>query len=694
MNSRFKLPMLKNSIRLIKHKILDIRSVISLNEKDYKSYEVLCFDVFDTLICRQVFQPQDVFKICSEQIAQKKKLEIGEKWLLQRKAVEADIQQQKFPREASLIDIYTSLGNQIYWSNDDLEDIIALEIELEKNLVRPIAPIIHLVNTLLKSYPHKKFFLLSDTYYDERFLRSLLLPFLDLKNFTVISSADVTLTKRSGEIFDYLINISKTNPEKIIHIGDNLHSDVTQPRRKRISVAPFLSGNFNRYELKLVEHQNDSLAHSVTAGCCRAGRLSLSHTDSHQQTIWEVSCSVIAPFLFQFVRWTIIKAQQLGIKSLYFLSRDGQILQRIANSIKNSYKIDIDMNYLYVSRQSLHFQSFYQIGERERTWIFENYYDYNLEYFWSRMDISIAEIGSLVNFPSHLKNINNTYLLGAADLFTLQQAIKQPEIVDLILRKAAARRSVSRLYLEQMGLVSSIPIGIVDIGWRGRLQESIALTISDNHVDSVQDLHGFYIDVLLPPENSGNFHTFSSLCSREARGWIGRAPIFEIFCAADHGTVTGYSENNGKVYPITSSNNNIESEKWGLLLQQKALETVSSEILSKMLLIHSEIDRDLVNLSRKSASALNLFLYSPSKSEAEAYGSYNHTGNEKHDLPEEIAIRYGFSGRSIVMLADNFRRYRRLSLWNEGTISRSLPLFLSFPVFKLVHLFRSWKKNR
>src|SRR5699024_7318970 len=63
-----------------------------------------------------------------------------------------------------------------------------------------------------------------------------------------------------------------------------------------------------------------------------------------------VVTAFLAPFLVCYVRWVLDQALQRGIKRLYFVARDGEVMYKIARQLKRPGD-DIEMRYLYGSRR-------------------------------------------------------------------------------------------------------------------------------------------------------------------------------------------------------------------------------------------------------------------------------------------------------------------------------------------------------
>ncbi|MFM6080847.1 MAG: hypothetical protein ACKPCI_20450, partial [Dolichospermum sp.] len=131
------------------------------------------------------------------------------------------------------------------------------------------------------------------------------------------------------------------------HLGDNYHSDVKMPQKQGIQAQHFHKTQFNRYEEIILNSEDIPLQiRSLLAGTSRLCRLQNPESDVHSQVIWDTSANVTAPLLFGFVYWCLSEAQAKGIKRLYFVARDGQILLKIAKVVCEKWNYTIDCRYL------------------------------------------------------------------------------------------------------------------------------------------------------------------------------------------------------------------------------------------------------------------------------------------------------------------------------------------------------------
>ena len=110
-----------------------------------KDYQVISFDVFDTSVFRLVFEPRDVFLLIEEELVKKYcQVFIGFSDLRFQAELETVSKVWKRDRsaEVTLDQIYQTLGliNPIFQSY--IEEIKAIELQLEKSLIVPSYPVL------------------------------------------------------------------------------------------------------------------------------------------------------------------------------------------------------------------------------------------------------------------------------------------------------------------------------------------------------------------------------------------------------------------------------------------------------------------------------------------------------------------------------------------------------------------------
>jgi len=193
-----------------------------------KHSKVVSFDVFDTLLLRNVPHPQDIFTIIEEK---------HQIYNFKKKRIQAEIQARKtnFYNEITLNEIYQFLPNID----------MAYEIEVEKESL-----FLNLEIYDLYQYAkdlNKTIIVISDMYLDKETLSQILHKnHLDAIEKIYVSS-EYRLTKKEGALYERVLqDLNIKNPNNVLHIGDNTLSDVIMAKEKGI--------NSIHYQKKLIKN--------------------------------------------------------------------------------------------------------------------------------------------------------------------------------------------------------------------------------------------------------------------------------------------------------------------------------------------------------------------------------------------------------------------------------------------------------
>ena len=137
-------------------------------------------------------------------------------------------------------------------------------------------------------------------------------------------SCDCGYNKRSGRLFEYVLNDMRTTPEKQLHIGDNQYSDVEIPKSRGIDA---------RHYLPEKEHEIRMQKEKQYAGLIEYGQKSLSFGGL-------VSKRGKFRSFYGFVHWIIESCIQDDIGELYFLQGKGNFISRfMMGSLKMNMRI-------------------------------------------------------------------------------------------------------------------------------------------------------------------------------------------------------------------------------------------------------------------------------------------------------------------------------------------------------------------
>lgn len=205
-------------------------------------YDVISFDVFDTLIYRYTARPADLFYFVGE------KLGVADYRRIRTEA-ERSAREEKHrlsgTYEVDIEEIAEKVHEVTGLSKDE---IISEELIAEKKLCYANPYMKSVWDSLLRS--GKKPMILSDMYLSEGYMRELLTSCgYDVSECEIIVSCDILKSKAEGSVYK-LLKEMKREAKSFAHVGDNGHSDIKNAEKHGINafhcVNPDKKGNTYR----------------------------------------------------------------------------------------------------------------------------------------------------------------------------------------------------------------------------------------------------------------------------------------------------------------------------------------------------------------------------------------------------------------------------------------------------------------
>ena len=183
-----------------------------------KDVDIVSFDIFDTLICRRVRKPTDVFKLI-----EKKRSIDG--FAQNRIEAERFARKMRSSGEVTIDEIYSVYAEK-YGCNK--EELIKIEIEFEKKLCFPNERVVSFFEKCKESY---RVILVSDMYIPSGRMAEILEKCGISGYERLYVSCDEGCTKRSGKLFRKVQNDLRIQGSKIVHIGDDILSDCIKAKK-------------------------------------------------------------------------------------------------------------------------------------------------------------------------------------------------------------------------------------------------------------------------------------------------------------------------------------------------------------------------------------------------------------------------------------------------------------------------------
>lgn len=299
--------------------------------KELMQFDVISFDIFDTLILRPFNRPTDLFAIIGHRL---NKIGFSEIRKEAEKCARKRAISEKGNREVTIEDIYRIIEER---TGIPCEKGIEVELstEIDYCFTNPYTKRLY---RLLQDQG-KTIVLTSDMYLPKQMMEKLLSKTGYTGYDNIYVSCDYGCSKSNGALYSYLKH--DYPKKKIVHIGDNPESDQRQATVNGISVRSYTSCHDigSKFRAEGMSH----LVGSAYSGLINAY---LHNSEKVYSPYFEYGFIYGGLFVLGFCNWIHSRALAEKVDKILFLSRDGVIFQKVFNMLFD----DISNEYFLWSR--------------------------------------------------------------------------------------------------------------------------------------------------------------------------------------------------------------------------------------------------------------------------------------------------------------------------------------------------------
>lgn len=443
-----------------------------------KQHDVISFDVFDTLIMRKVFMPQDVFRIVEKRIRKEFGIELD----FCRIRTEAGLDSND--RNRKLNEIYEVMNQKLGLSEELLCKIIQTEIEVEKECCIPRRDMVKLYNEIQEE---KDTYIISDMYLPIDVVQDILQECGVENVHNLWISAEKGKNKKSGELWKEFSE-SVVQGRSALHIGDNIHSDIEMPSTYGIDTY-YVMSSIKMWENSSIGDfvsQIRNFDESIFAGLISAHIFNspFALRESRGKIVIpdfeELGYCIFGGVLLSFLMWLICRSQERGIKRLLFMARDGFLIRKDYEYLKQYYQKELPPDeYLAISRRLILVSSFEKDEDINKILEFP-YNGIFSEFLYDRFNIEATEddihADKAVNIPQDIEMVR-TWI--------------QP-YMEKILERIKNERDNYLNYLSRIDITEND--GVIDLWYYGKNQYYLSKAIQ-------KGLTGFYFAANLDKNN-------------------------------------------------------------------------------------------------------------------------------------------------------------------------------------------------
>ena len=410
-------------------------------------YDVISFDIFDTLVLRPFTNPEDLFLLLSSKYnlvnfaRLRKNAEKRARDINAENSIDGN-------REVTIFEIYEQLNKE---TGIDIKQGVKEEFCLEKKYCYANPYMKAIFDAVIQD--GKKVVIVSNMYYPETMLRELLEICGYIGYEKLYISCDYKLNKRKGKLFE-IVKKENSN-QKIIHIGDNQEADI-----KGAELCGFDTLYYRINTKCKKDFRKDgnsyligSYYNAIVQNSCNNGYY-INEYKHRQEKYYKYGFKYGGLMILGYVNFIHDYCSKNKIDKILFLSRDGDFLKKIYQE----YYADTSCEYVLWSRSAsmrtmphIYISDFFNHVVRRRI----NYSKNNrvIDYL---KEMDMEALANRIPLDKNLVITNDNLEEFYISLLECEMTIEE---ISKEVREAA------KLYLMPM-VEGCQKVAIVDIGWR------------------------------------------------------------------------------------------------------------------------------------------------------------------------------------------------------------------------------------
>jgi predicted HAD superfamily hydrolase len=514
--------------------------------------KVFSFDVFDTAVVRCLAHPTDLF----DYVPAKAGIDCAD-FKTRRVAAEHDCY-ARHGGHATLEMIYRDECRLIGLTAEELSRFRAAEVELELFACRAVPVIAQRIEEARTQGARIAF--LSDMYLPSDVIRKILSEGnLYREGDLLLVSGEERAGKWDGALFRILFERLGVSAREVHHTGNNYRSDYEAPRKLGMRATYFEDGNLTAREEKLAAYDKSPRSWcSLIAGAARRTRLEERQTPtSHLAAVKQVAAEIGGPVLAMYVLWILKTAQADGIRALYFVARDGYQMVLMARSLAEGLGIDMEIRYLYGSRQAWYLPGVEELDEDVFLWLLRSTPELTLERLLARAELTPEDVAEELKRQGVADELFCRELTGEDLEYLKKVFLKSESIRQQILQRADRNRESLLAYLEGEGFGRDLPCAVVDLGWMGRCVHYLNRVLKKRQW---RPAGAYFMNII---SRDAMNRDFKGYVPTENRMDMMEIMLLESMFTAPHGSTTGYRFVDGRSEPILDEPSAFLKE-WGV----------------------------------------------------------------------------------------------------------------------------------
>ncbi|WP_169745653.1 rhamnan synthesis F family protein [Sulfurovum lithotrophicum] len=563
-----------------------------------KEKECVIFDIFDTLVTRTIFYPDNLFRIMEEKFDTK--FSTRSDFMKVRKETEYKLRiSETYTGDVSYEDIYDHIHLHSDYTPEMVDYLRSMDFDYEMKTLIPKPDTIALLQYAYDNDIDILF--VSDMYLTTEQVMAILkkhnIPF---KKENLFVSSDTGYRKDNTTVWKYLVDSKRIDPSRTLMIGDSEVSDAKLPgdfgigtfhvlsERNAFFESPF--GKAFRQQFGEVS-ETEMLLMGPVVNQLFSSAFELSETVlkfSKKCSPYTFGYTALAPFFYLFVNNVYRKFSD---KRIFFLARDGYFLQKTYEQFLQTKQLEPEGReyYLQISRRAM-LGAIIKNEDNLKNMIMDlgNYEGMFSSMLYSRVGLSesfLAESGI-----EDFEIVDNNGLDKAYILLV--------EHIDLINKHAEGEHRAYLAYLDSIGFFEENEDVLIDLGYSGTIQNYLhqltekKLTgeyfVTTEKVKRIENenirLHGYFADGIDLADNCNTVYKY--------------ALVLEAFLTSDKGQLINFKDEKGKPVP------HYKEKHASIEVQNKIMEGIKDYIAAL-----SIVPPDFIDIESERMKDISLFTF-------------------------------------------------------------------------------------
>ena len=461
--------------------------------------DVVSFDIFDTLLSRPFATPGMVFQYLEEIVQQR--YGIKDFMRLRQEAAARLRRQLGASGDVKISQIYRELAQTAGISPQIAGELLELELATEIRLLIPRRDVLASFEEAKEA--GKRVILITDTYFEREHIERILAAKGISGYHHLYISCEEGRRKNRGDMWDHVIEREGLTFDNYLHVGDNEQSDLQMPGnrgyyRSLVHVmrpsALFRQHPYGRYLWQMLNpHKGwkENLLYGMIGNhfCLDTYPCEFWYNREPLSDPYALGYTVFGPLMYSFTAWLVRAARQDGVDRLYFLSREGYVMQQMYDDIAGSdaFKqagLDLpESRYLLTSRRAALFAGLQR--QEDLLPFLDRDYTGTLRYFFQKR----LYAGDL-NMQAIEKKLGREMLDRTVSLPADYAAVKSAlfNVFDVLASQAETERGALLAYCGQKGLLDDVIKGLVDVGYFCTIQRALIKLLN-------RPLKGYYFAI-------------------------------------------------------------------------------------------------------------------------------------------------------------------------------------------------------